>query len=43
VAEKLATIDGVTETNTHFLLKRYKEDDDVFVDSEEDSRLVVTP
>lgn len=43
VAEKLATINGVTETNTHFLLKRYKEDDDVFVDSEEDTRLVVTP
>ncbi len=43
VAEKLATIDGVTETNTHFLLKRYKEDDDVFVDAEEDTRLVVTP
>lgn len=43
VAEKLATIDGVTETNTHFLLKRYKEDDDVFVDVEEDTRLVVTP
>lgn len=43
VAEKLATIDGVTETNTHFLLKRYKEDDDIFIDSEEDTRLVVTP
>lgn len=43
VAEKLSTIDGVVETNTHFLLKRYKEDDDVFVDSEEDNRLVVTP
>lgn len=43
VSQKLATIDGVTETNTHFLLKRYKEDDDVFVDTEEDNRLVVTP
>lgn len=43
VAEKLSTIEGVTETNTHFLLKRYKEDDDVFVESEEDNRLVVTP
>jgi DNA-binding Lrp family transcriptional regulator len=43
VAEKLSTIDGVTETNTHFLLKRYKEDDDIFMDAEEDTRLVVTP
>jgi DNA-binding Lrp family transcriptional regulator len=43
VAEKLATIDGVIGTTTHFMLKRYKEDDDLFVDSEEDNRLVVAP
>lgn len=43
VADKLATISGVTWTQTSFLLKRYKEDDDVFVDIEEDNRLVVTP
>lgn len=43
VAEKLATIEGVTSTETHFLLRRYKEDQIVFVDSEEDNRLVVTP
>ena len=43
VAEKLATIDGVNGTETHFLLRRYKEDDDVFVDADEDNRLVVTP
>lgn len=43
VAEKLATIDGVAGTETHFMLRRYKEDGDVFVDTEEDSRLVVTP
>jgi DNA-binding Lrp family transcriptional regulator len=43
VAEKLATIDGVTATDTHFVLRRYKEDHDLFVDSEEDDRLVVTP
>jgi DNA-binding Lrp family transcriptional regulator len=43
VAEKLATIDGVRGTNTHFLLRRYKEDDDLFVDADEDNRLVVSP
>jgi DNA-binding Lrp family transcriptional regulator len=43
VAEKLASINGVIGTTTHFLLKRYKEDDDLFVDSEEDTRLVVAP
>jgi DNA-binding Lrp family transcriptional regulator len=43
VAEKLSTINGVIGTTTHFMLKKYKEDDDVFVDSEEDNRLVVTP
>lgn len=43
VAEKLATIEGVTATDTHFVLRRYKEDHDLFVDAEEDGRLVVTP
>ena len=43
VAEKLSTIDGVTGTDTHFLLRRYKEDQDLFVDLEEDPRLVVSP
>lgn len=43
VSEKLATINGVIGTTTHFMLKRYKEDDDVFVDQEEDNRLVVAP
>jgi DNA-binding Lrp family transcriptional regulator len=43
VAEKLATIDRVTATNTHFLLKRYKEDGDVFAEAEEDHRLLVSP
>jgi len=33
----------VTATDTHFLLRRYKEDQDLFVDEEEDQRLVVTP
>ncbi len=43
VAEKLSAVDGVTGTDTHFLLRRYKEDQDLFVDEEEDPRLVVTP
>jgi DNA-binding Lrp family transcriptional regulator len=43
VAEKLATIDGVTATDTHFVLRHYKEDHDLFVDADEDNRLVVTP
>lgn len=30
-------------TATHFLLRRYKEDNDIFVDATEDERLVVTP
>jgi DNA-binding Lrp family transcriptional regulator len=43
VAEKLATIAGVIGTTTHFMLRRYKEDDDLFVDTEEDNRLVIAP
>ncbi|HEY9787117.1 MAG TPA: Lrp/AsnC family transcriptional regulator [Candidatus Obscuribacterales bacterium] len=43
VAEKLATIDGVTGTVTHFVLRRYKEEGALFLDLEQDSRLVVSP
>jgi DNA-binding Lrp family transcriptional regulator len=43
VAEKLATVDRVNSTTTHFLLRRYKEDGDVLVEQEEDRRLAVTP
>lgn len=43
VAEKLAPIDGVRGTATHFLLKKYKDDGVLFVDSEPDRRLAVTP
>jgi len=43
VAEKLATLERVTSTNTHFLLKRYKEDGDVFGDADPDHRLMVAP
>lgn len=43
VAEKLATIERVQSTATHFLLKKYKEDGDVFEDHETDRRLMVAP
>lgn len=43
VAEKLATIDRVNSTTTHFLLRRYKEDGEILVEQEEDRRLAVTP
>jgi len=43
VAEKLATIDRVHSTTTHFLLRRYKEDGDILVEQDEDRRLAVTP
>jgi DNA-binding Lrp family transcriptional regulator len=44
VSEKLAPIDHVTATNTHFLLKAYKEDGDILVeDAPADDRLPVAP
>jgi DNA-binding Lrp family transcriptional regulator len=43
VAEKLAPIEGVRGTATHFLLKKYKDDGVLFVDGEPDRRLAVTP
>jgi DNA-binding Lrp family transcriptional regulator len=44
VSEKLAPIDHVTATNTHFLLKAYKEDGDILVeDAAVDGRLPVAP
>lgn len=44
VAERLATIEGVKGTQTHFLLKKYKEDGVLFAGGEnEDRRLAVSP
>jgi len=43
VAQKLSTIDRVTSTSTHFLLKKYKDDGDIFADGETDHRLMVAP
>jgi DNA-binding Lrp family transcriptional regulator len=43
VAQKLSTIDRVRSTATHFVLKTYKREGDVFADPEPDHRLPVTP
>ena len=43
VSEKLATVDRVQRTATHFLLKRYKEDGVQFAEFLESKRLVVAP
>ncbi len=43
VSEKLATIQGVTSTATHFLLKRYKENGVMIGGTEEVERLAVSP
>lgn len=43
VAEKLSTIDGVTGTDTHFVMRRYKEDHILFADQDDDARLVFSP
>jgi len=43
VSEKLATVDGVISTGTHFMLKTYK-DQGVLMEIEEgDERLQVSP
>jgi len=43
VAEKLAPIDGVLSTTTHFILKRYKEDGVLYEENQDDKRLVIVP
>ncbi|MEW6697827.1 MAG: Lrp/AsnC family transcriptional regulator [Bacillota bacterium] len=43
VATKLATIENVLSTATHFVLKTYKQDGFIFEDRETDKRLVITP
>ncbi len=43
VAQKLATLDRVNATNTHFVLKRYKEDGELLIEGDADLRLPVTP
>jgi DNA-binding Lrp family transcriptional regulator len=43
VAQKLSTIDRVTSTTTHFVLKIYKDDGELFIVPEHDHRLQVSP
>ncbi len=43
VSHKLSTLDEVQSTVTHFILKRYKQDNFIFESPQEDRRLVVSP
>ena len=42
VAQKLAPMDAILSTATHFVLKKYKEEGIVFEDDEKDTRQVIT-
>ena len=42
VSEKLAPMDGVISTNTHFTLKTYKKENVIFTGIEQDDREVIT-
>ncbi|MDP8229976.1 MAG: Lrp/AsnC family transcriptional regulator [Candidatus Gorgyraea atricola] len=42
VSERLATLDNVRGTVTHFLLKKYKEDGDVLKRAERDKRIAIS-
>ena len=42
VAQKLAPMDSIISTATHFVLKKYKEKGIVFEDDEKDTRQVIT-
>ena len=42
VAQKLAPMDSIISTATHFVLKKYKEEGIVFEDDEKDTRRVIT-
>lgn len=43
IAQRLATIGGVTSTRSHFMLKPYKKDGLMTGPKERDHRLVVSP
>ena len=43
VANKLAPLDGVLSTATHFVLKKYKDHGTVLEIPEDDERMLVTP
>jgi len=42
VAEKLAPMDHILSTATHFVLKKYKDDGFIFFDKDKDARQVIT-
>ena len=43
VAEKISTLPQVTDTNTHFVLRTYKEEGILLHEEEQDRRLAVSP
>ena len=43
IAEKVAPLDQVQSTVTHFILKTYKQDGDILLEKEESKRLAITP
>lgn len=43
VSNKLATLDSVLSTKTHFILKKYKQDGIIFEDHQDDHRMMITP
>lgn len=43
VSTKLATIEGVVSTATHFVMRKYKQDGVIMEDVEEDRRLMISP
>ncbi|MEK7682312.1 MAG: Lrp/AsnC ligand binding domain-containing protein, partial [Chloroflexota bacterium] len=43
VSQKLAALQSVQRTVTHFLLKRYKEDGDILEDESKSHRLPLSP
>ena len=43
VAEKISPLESVRDTVTHFVLKTYKEDGEVFFDKDSNERLSVSP
>ncbi|MFE8702402.1 Lrp/AsnC family transcriptional regulator [Cytobacillus sp. FJAT-54145] len=43
VSNKLSTLDSVLSTTTHFILKKYKHDGNIFEQTDDDKRIVVSP
>ena len=42
MSEKLASLEGVISTRTHFVLKTYKENGTYYIDPKKDSREEIT-